>query len=162
MTMNWNAVRNGTMPGLAPVIGAGSIGAAPGLGMLDFSQLGPLGTNPAALGSMPAVNAAPMSWWDQLMATPLGTTTNANGIKTQGLFDMGLGAAQGLMGSYLGFQNLGIAKDTLAQNKRQFDLNFGAQQKTTNARMADRQAARVAANPTAYQSVSDYMKGNGI
>lgn len=99
------------------------------------------------------------SFWHN---TPWATSTNANGIKTQGLFDMGLGALQGGLGAYLGFQNLGIAKDTLAQNKRQFDLNFGAQQKLTNARLADRQAARVAANPTAYAGVAEYMKGNGI
>jgi hypothetical protein len=78
------------------------------------------------------------------------------------MFDMGLGAAQGLLGAYLGFQNIGIAKDTLSQNKRQFDLNFGAQQKLTNARLADRQASRLASNPTAYQSQADYMAKNGI
>jgi len=95
--------------------------------------------------------------------TPFTTTLDTkNGMKTQGMFDMGLGAAQGLLGAYLGFQNLGIAKDTLNQNKRAFDLNFNAQRNLTNSRLADRQAARVAANPTAYASVADYMKTNGI
>jgi hypothetical protein len=95
--------------------------------------------------------------------TPWATSlNNKTGMKTQGLFDMGLGAAQGLLGAYLGFQNLGIAKDTLSQNKRAFDLNFNAQRNLTNSRLQDRQAARVAANPTAYQSVADYMKTNGI
>ena len=127
---------------------------------------------PLAMPQLPMLSAGSVTqgaapgFMEQLQAlmgsTPLGTTTGANGMKTQGLFDMGLGALQGGLGAYLGFQNLGIAKDTLAQNKRQFDLNFGAQQKTTNTRMADRQAARVAAGGAAYSPVAEYMAKNGI
>lgn len=128
----------------------------------NFSNLGA----PIAVPSLPMLGDVNTNLMGKLQSfvynTPLATTTAANGMKTQGLFDMGLGAAQGLMGSYLGFQNLGIAKDTLAQNKRQFDLNFGAQQKLTNSRLADRQAARIAANPTAYTPVAEYMAKNGI
>lgn len=127
---------------------------------------------PLAMPQLPMVGAGSVvqgtapSMWEQIQAsiggTPWATTTMPNGMKQQGMFDMGLGALQGGLGAYLGFQNLGIAKDTLAQNKRQFDLNFGAQQKTTNTRMADRQASRVAANPVAYSAVADYMAKNGI
>jgi hypothetical protein len=88
--------------------------------------------------------------------------TLANGDKVQGWGALGLGAAQGILGGYLGLQQLGVAKDTLAANKEQFAKNFAAQQKTTNAALYDRQAARVASNPGAYQSVGDYMKQNGI
>lgn len=86
----------------------------------------------------------------------------ADGTQFAGWGGMALGAASGLMNGYLGLQQLGIAKDSLAQSKRQFELNFGAQQKLTNSRLEDRQAARVAAGGSAYQSVGDYMKKNGI
>ena len=33
---------------------------------------------------------------------------------------------------------------------------------TLNTQMEDRQRARVASNPTAYQSVGDYMNKNGL
>lgn len=87
---------------------------------------------------------------------------DANGNKTQGYGGLALGAASGLFNGWLGMQQYGLAKDTLAQNKKQFDLNFAAQQKTTNARLEDQQRARVASNPGAYQSVGDYMKKYGV
>jgi hypothetical protein len=86
----------------------------------------------------------------------------ADGTQVQGWGGLGLGAAQGILGGWLGLQQLGVAKDTLAANKEQFSKNFAAQQKTTNAALSDRQAARVASNPGAYQSVGDYMKTYGI
>jgi hypothetical protein len=79
----------------------------------------------------------------------------------QGLGSLALGAANGLMGGFIGMQQLGIAKDTLAQNKKQFDLNFGAQQKMTNSRLADRQATRIASGFNV-APVDDYMKKYGI
>jgi hypothetical protein len=86
----------------------------------------------------------------------------ADGSQFAGWGNMAVGAASGLMQGYLGLQQLGAAKDSLAQNKKQFELNFGAQKKLTNSRLEDRQASRVAAGGSAYQSVGDYMKKNGI
>lgn len=88
--------------------------------------------------------------------------TDKNGMVQQGALSPMIGAGSALMNGILGFKQYGLAKETLAQNKRQFDLNFGAQQKMTNSRLADRQAARVAANPGAYTAVGDYMKQYGI
>jgi hypothetical protein len=86
----------------------------------------------------------------------------ADGTQFAGWGGLALGAANGLMNGFMGMKQLGVAKDQLAQSKRQFDINFGAQKKLTNSRLEDRQAARVASNPGAYQSVGDYMKKNGI
>ncbi len=55
-----------------------------------------------------------------------------------------------------------LAKDTLNENKRQFGLNWDAQKATVNSQLEDRQRARVASNPSAYQSVSAYMDQNRI
>lgn len=69
----------------------------------------------------------------------------------------------GALGSlYLGMKQYGLAKETLANNKAQFERNFEAQKTTTNASLEDRQRARVASNAGAYQSVGDYMNQNGV
>lgn len=85
-----------------------------------------------------------------------------NGDQVQGWGAPVIGAAQGLANAYLGFKTLGMEKDKLAESKRQFEMNWGAQQKAVNSRLEDRQRARVASNATAYQSPTDYMKQNGI
>jgi hypothetical protein len=89
-------------------------------------------------------------------------STAADGAKTQGWGGTALGVGQGIANLYMGMKQYGLAKDQLAFSKDQFNKNYAAQQKTINAQMQDRQAARVASNPGAYQSVGDYMKQNGI
>lgn len=109
------------------------------------------------------------AWTPRPMMQPMGgMPTGADLFSREALFgDAGwakpaLGIANSLMGAYLGMQQYGLAKKTLAENKRQFNLNFDAQRSTVNSQLADRQRARVASNPTAYQSVSDYMGQYGI
>ena len=75
---------------------------------------------------------------------------------------LALGAAQGLFNGYLGLQQLGMAKKAFGENQRQFNLNYDAQKRTTNAALADRQRARLASNPGAYQSEYDYMQQYGV
>ncbi|HVH91550.1 MAG TPA: hypothetical protein VM783_09205 [Candidatus Acidoferrum sp.] len=86
----------------------------------------------------------------------------ADGTQVQGWGAPLLGAASGLANSYFGMQQLKLARDTLNANKEQFRLNFDASKNTTNAQLQDRQRARVASNPGAYQSVGDYMNQYGI
>nr|DAQ70702.1 MAG TPA: hypothetical protein [Caudoviricetes sp.] len=75
---------------------------------------------------------------------------------------LGLGGVTSLLNGYLGFQNLGLAKKQYQSQLDQFNKQWAANKKLTNASLADRQAARVASNPNAYQSVDDYMKKYGI
>lgn len=83
---------------------------------------------------------------------------NDNGKMTgQGWGAPALGAAQGLFSAYMGMKQYGLMKDQLSESKRQFGLNFDAQKNTTNAQLEDRQKARVASNPGAYESVDSYM-----
>lgn len=63
---------------------------------------------------------------------------------------------------YTGIQGARNSKKQLSEMKRQFDLNYANQRKNYNTQLQDRQAARVAANPGAYQSVTQYMQKNGI
>lgn len=92
------------------------------------------------------------------------TTFAPNGapIQNQGWGTPVLGAASGLLNAYMGMKQFGLAKDTLAEGKRQFGLNYDAQRTTTNSQLEDRQRARVSSNPGAYQSVGDYMAANSI
>lgn len=89
-------------------------------------------------------------------------STDAKGIQTQGWGMPALGAMAGLGNAFMSMKQYGVAKDTLNENKRQFELNYDAQRKTTNSALADRQAARVAASSSSYQSVADYMAQYGI
>lgn len=73
-----------------------------------------------------------------------------------------LSVAQGAFNAWMGMKQYGLAKAQLAESKQQFNLNYDAQRTTTNAQLRDRQMARVASNPGAYQSVGDYMQLNGI
>lgn len=125
-------------------------------GMPQLAQAAPAAGAPQAPSIMGGLGG-----WLQSM----GITNQYNGIgqKTgDGFGGAALGAAQGLLGGYLGLKNYGLAKDQFAESKRQFGLNYDAQMRTTNAALEDRQRARIASNPNAYQSLSEYMDRNGI
>ena len=89
-------------------------------------------------------------------------TTDPNGIKTQGWGGLALSGIQGLGNSYMAMKKFGLAEDALKEQKRQFNINYEAQRKMANSQLADRQRARVASNPNAYQSEAEYMKQWGI
>lgn len=160
--MSWSDIRNGVSMGPTQSFGSGWGANAPNMMPdLNASQMAAI---PAMdMGNMAAMPSFAMgkepSIWDNFLGS-----TGANGMKSQGWGGMALGAAQGIGNAWMGMKQYGLAKDQLAQSKKQFELNFGAQQKTTNAALEDRQTARVAAagGPGAYQSVGDYMKKNGV
>ena len=125
------------------------------------------------------------SLWDQGSMSPsldsmsTGFTNSANTFNNIGITDsggsggfgdmsglqmgqLGLGGVNSLLQGYLGFQNLSLAKKQYQSQLDQFNKQWAANKKLTNASLADRQAARVASNPNAYQSVDDYMKKYGI
>lgn len=98
-----------------------------------------------------SLNQGP-SWQDRLLGGP----------DQMGWGQLGLGTVGTLGNLYMGMQQYGMARDQLRENRRQFDLNYGNQRDMINTRLADRQAARVASNPNAYQSVGEYMDQNRI
>lgn len=106
-------------------------------------------------GTVPSA-AAPGGGLNDFFSGMFGTT------KAPGWGGAALGAAQGLFSGYLGMKQYGLAKEKLAESKRQFELNYGAQKSLTNSQLEDRQRARVASNAGAYQSVGDYMDKNGV
>lgn len=87
---------------------------------------------------------------------------NADGTTDFGLGSTLVGGASALGSLYTGMKQFGLAKDQLSFAKDSFAKNWEAQKTTTNSQLEDRQAARVASNSNAYQSVGDYMKKNGV
>lgn len=72
------------------------------------------------------------------------------------------GLALGAAGAWNTFQANKLARDQLNFTKSSWNKQFEANRRTTNAALADRQAARVASNPGAYESQADYMKKYGV
>ena len=124
--------------------------------------------NSDALGYLSSVQSNPLtqatsSGWmsNDFMKGMLGGK-DASGMQMQGWGMPALSAVQGIGNAWMGMKQYGLAKDQFNFTKEQFAKNFGAQQKLTNSRLEDRQRARIASNPGAYQSVGTYMKENGI
>lgn len=72
------------------------------------------------------------------------------------------GIASTIFGAMQGNRQLNMAEERFKESKRQFDANYGAQRQTTNTQLEDRQRARVASNPGAYESVNSYLDKNRI
>ena len=105
-----------------------------------------------------------------------GTTSNlpmaAGGGGEAGMFDnflgedgwgnMALGGANAAIQGYMGFKQLGLAKDQLDFQKKAFEKNYNAQKQSTNTQLRDRQKRRYTENPGHYVSPDEYMSQNGV
>lgn len=92
----------------------------------------------------------------------LGGVDTKSGMKTAGWAPLALGLGQAIYGGIQGQRTQKLAENQFKEGKRQFDLNYNAQRDTINTNLEDRQRARVASNPGAYQSVSEYLDKNRI
>lgn len=88
--------------------------------------------------------------------------TAADGTRTMGAVPSLLQGGAALGNLYMGMQNYGLAKDSLKESRRQFDMNYGNQRDATNTYMEDRQRARNAASPGQQLSTAEYMERNRI
>lgn len=146
------------MPMVPGAGGLGSINPADAMAGLNNTAYGTPLTEVGA-GSYGSVNPGFLS--GDLYTKFMGGTA-ADGSKTAGILPVGLGAVQGLGSLFLGMQQYGLAKKQLEEGKRRYDQDYAAQKTLTNGRLEDRQRARVASSPTAYESVGNYMNKNGI
>lgn len=138
-------------------------GFNPGNPQQQQPQLAPGGFNPSqAYGGINygGTNSQP-GFQPSLLQRITGFTNPDDGSETQGFGGLALNTFSGLASTYLGMKQFGLAKDALKQNKRQFNLNFNAQAKLTNAQLEGKQRAQVAANPNA-ESVESYLKKYAI
>jgi NCAIR mutase (PurE)-related protein len=75
----------------------------------------------------------------------------------------GVGVFNSALGAVSAYKALKLGKENLAFQKDSFNRNFEAMKGTTNAQLADRQAARVRNYGTGvYDSVADYMAKYGV
>lgn len=85
-----------------------------------------------------------------------------NGTASGGWVSPLASIAQTAFGAIQGNKQMQLAEDRFDESRRQFDANYAAQRTTTNSQLEDRQRARVASNPGAYESVSSYMSRNQV
>jgi len=78
-----------------------------------------------------------------------------------GQLNQGIQAGGALLQGYLGFKQLGLARDSLNFQRDAFNKNYQNQVQTTNRQLEDRQRLRAAANPGA-QSVEEYLANNRV
>ena len=99
----------------------------------------------------------------QMQGGGIGTGLNLNPAPSGLQYgQFGLSALGGLANGIMGFQSLGLAKKQMNQAQENWDKQWEANKTSTNAALSDRQRARVASNPGAYESVDSYMKKYGI
>lgn len=87
---------------------------------------------------------------------------NPNGTQSLGFAAPAIGIGQAILGGINGNKQLKLAESAFKEGTRQFDLNYDAQRTSANTALEDRQRARVASNPGAYESVSSYLDKNRI
>jgi hypothetical protein len=114
----------------------------------------------AGSGTLTAQPNAPTAM-SQFLSGMLGGR-DADGFNQQGWGGLALGGVSALGNLYMGMKQYGLAKDQLNFQKSSFERNWEASKSTTNSALEDRQKARVASNPGAYESVGSYMGKYGI
>jgi len=98
----------------------------------------------------------------QSVSPPAADGGGTDFLGADGWGNLALGGIQTGLGAYMGFKQLGAAKDQLNFQKESFNKNYEASKQTTNTQLRDRQKRRYAENPDHYKSESEYMKTNGI
>lgn len=72
------------------------------------------------------------------------------------------GAANAINNIWQGMNQSKMAKKQFNLAQQQWNTTWNAQKNLVNSEMSDRQRARVASNPNAYQSVDKYMSQYGV
>ena len=88
--------------------------------------------------------------------------TDAKGYQTANAVSGGISAIASLTSAYMGMKQYGLAKNQFDFQKQAYDENRLAQATNYNTEIKDRQRARVASNPGAYEPVGSYMDKNRI
>ncbi len=141
-------------PGSPMMPGRVSTGQMPSGFNLDFSQYRPgspssmmqgQGFNPSAM----AAGEESGGMWE-------------NFLGDEGWGNLALGGINAGINGYMGFKQLGLAKDQLDFQKKTFEKNYNAQKQRTNTQLKDRQKRRYAENPDHYVSPDEYMAQNGV
>ena len=77
------------------------------------------------------------------------------------LLKAGVGLFTGGLGAWNGFQQNNLMERNMNMQAAQYREQMNLSKSNYNSKLEDRQRARVASNPTAYESVDSYMKKYG-
>lgn len=78
------------------------------------------------------------------------------------LLKAGVGLVTSGIGAWNGFQQNKLMRENMSMQASQFREQMDISKQNLNRNIEDRQRARVASNPQAYESVQDYMKKYGV
>lgn len=164
-TPQLSAMMLGNLGGSGALSSFGSDAGSGAQNIASLFQAGQTGGTPALGGGGGLLDSLSGMWnGDGFFSknSLLGNVDTKTGIKSQGWAPLALGFGQAIYGGIQGQRTQKLAENQFKEGKRQFDLNYNAQRDTINTNLEDRQRARVASNPGAYQSVSEYMDKNRI
>lgn len=117
------------------------------------------------LGNVPTMNPTPTVLdrvRDGLGVAGEQTMANLNKMSYAEKGSALLGGVKGVFDVYNTYKTNKLANKQFEFEKDSFNRNFDASAKTTNAALADRQAARYKRDPSTFASVNDYMKKYGV
>lgn len=122
-----------------------------------------------SIPSMPGIDALlqqkPEGLWDRFTQGIKGSGivggTNADGTKFDGWGSPVVGLLQALNAFGMGNRQLKLSESMVADARKQFAMNYGAQRQALNTQMEDRYRTLVASNPNR-ESVESYMSRNRI
>lgn len=117
-------------------------------------------------GFMPRMPGSPPLDYTMNTGGEIGFWDKALGFSKDGKFTNGwmapaIQGAGALASSWIGYENVKLGRKQLAENQRQFDMNWEAQKNLTNADLRDRQMRRMAESSTA-APVNEYMAAYGV
>lgn len=155
-------------------------GYSSGLGSTGYvSPVDALGMYDLNLGTASLMDVGRLAGWGEALNLGANRLGTAIGNAWEGFNNLGavkafkampgtdqlnaIAGTAGAIGSiWNGWQSNNLMKDQLKFQKDAFNKQYQASVKQYNTSLEDRQRARVASNPNAYQSVSEYMKANGM
>lgn len=119
--------------------------------------------NYTGLGNNPSFSSVGESL-GMTMPTPMDTSGGmSNWMSNNGdLLKAGMGLVTGGLGAWNGMQQNSLMRDNMRQQQSQFREQMDISKSNLNSKYEDRQRARVASNPQAYESVDSYMKKYGV
>lgn len=140
-------------------------------GLSGMQQSTPyIGSNLSFGGDMNALGANPTY---QSLGTAMGAPSYSQGSnwfnnmgnwasQNTDLLKAGAGLITGGIGAWQGMQQNRLMRENMNQQASQFREQMDLSKQSINRNIEDRQRARVASNPNAYESVDSYMKKYGV
>ena len=119
-----------------------------------------------AMGANPTYQSLGTSMGMDMPSYTQGGTTFGNlgnwAAQNTDLLKSGIGLITGGIGAWQGYNQNKLMRQNMGQQASQFREQMDLSKQGINRNIEDRQRARVASNPTAYESVDSYMKKYGV